>query len=271
MFGAVDVAPLRAARARLTVVDAELAALGGAARERAREIDLLRFQVAELDAAALDDPDEDQQLADREDVLADAAGHREAGAAVHDALADDGGVRDAMATALSTIAGRTPFGASADRLAALLAELDDVIGELRDTAEGIDEDPEQLEAVRRRRQLLRDLGRKYGDDVGEMMRYRDEAAGAPGRAGGPRPAGNGHRRRAGRGGRRGTGRGRHGRRGAPGGRSGPRGCRHGAAARAGAAARVHHRRAAGRTRPRIRPASTSSSTSPPTRGRRRCR
>jgi DNA repair protein RecN (Recombination protein N) len=175
LFGAVDVAPLGAARARLTVVDAELAALGGAARERAREIDLLRFQVAELDAAALDEPDEEQQLAAREELLADAAGHREAGRAVHDALADDGGARDAVAAALSTVAGRAPFRGSADRLAALLAELDDVIGELRDTTEGIDEDPEQLAAVRQRRQLLRDLGRKYGDDVGEMLRYRDDA------------------------------------------------------------------------------------------------
>ena len=38
----------------------------------------------------------------------------------------------------------------ADRLAAVLAELDDVAAELRDTAEAIDEDPEQLAAVRGR-------------------------------------------------------------------------------------------------------------------------
>src|SRR4051812_21966712 len=90
-FGTVDVGPLREARSRLTVLDAELAVLGGAARERAREIDLLRFQVAELDAAGLDDVGEDAGLAALEDVLADAAGHLQAGAAVHDALADDGG------------------------------------------------------------------------------------------------------------------------------------------------------------------------------------
>src|SRR5687768_1096194 len=57
-FGGVDIVPLRDARARVTVLDAELAALGGAARERAREIDLLRYQVAELVAAQLDDVDE---------------------------------------------------------------------------------------------------------------------------------------------------------------------------------------------------------------------
>jgi DNA repair protein RecN (Recombination protein N) len=175
-FGGVDTTPLREARAHLTVVDAELAALGGAARERAREIDLLRFQVAELDAAGLDDPAEEAALAAREDVLADAAGHREAAAVAHLALTDDGGARDALSSALARLEARTPFQSVADRLAAVLAELDDIAVELRDAAEGIDEDPEQLEAVRQRRQLLHDLCRKYGDDIGEVLTYRDEAA-----------------------------------------------------------------------------------------------
>ena len=40
-------------------IDAELATLGGDERVRAREIDLLRFQVAELDAAGVSDAGED--------------------------------------------------------------------------------------------------------------------------------------------------------------------------------------------------------------------
>ena len=46
-FGAVDHVPLRAARARLAEIDGALGALGGDARQRAREIDQLRFQVYE--------------------------------------------------------------------------------------------------------------------------------------------------------------------------------------------------------------------------------
>ena len=80
-FAGVDLAPLRAARARLTELDAELAALGGDERARARELDLARFQVAELDAAAIDDPDEDAVLEVEEDTLADAEEHRLAGGA----------------------------------------------------------------------------------------------------------------------------------------------------------------------------------------------
>ena len=49
-YGQVDLEPLRAARAAVTEIDAELAALGGDERSRAREIDLLRYQVDELDA-----------------------------------------------------------------------------------------------------------------------------------------------------------------------------------------------------------------------------
>ena len=175
-FGGVDLAPLRAARARLTEVDAELAALGGAERERAREIDLLRYQVGELAAARLDDPDEDRLLERLEDALADAAGHREAGAVAHDLLAADGGGRDALAGALASLSGRTPFAEVTDRLASLLADLDDVVGEVRDIGEAIEEDPARLEEVRARRQLLRDLCRKYGDSVDDVVRYGDEAA-----------------------------------------------------------------------------------------------
>src|SRR4051812_49032346 len=62
-FGAVDTGPLRAAKAEVVSIEARLGELGGDERARAREIDLLRFQVHELEQAALDDPDEDGRLA----------------------------------------------------------------------------------------------------------------------------------------------------------------------------------------------------------------
>ncbi|NNE11383.1 MAG: AAA family ATPase, partial [Ilumatobacter sp.] len=94
-FGAVDLEPLRAARARLTELDAELATLGGDERARAREIDLLRYQVDELDAAGIDDPDEDDRLAAEEALLSDAVAHREAGELALGSLRDDGGASEA--------------------------------------------------------------------------------------------------------------------------------------------------------------------------------
>ena len=59
-------------------VDDDLAALGGDAHARAREIDLLRFQVEEIAAAAIDDPGEEVALEAEELLLADAVAHRDA-------------------------------------------------------------------------------------------------------------------------------------------------------------------------------------------------
>ncbi|MEY2469367.1 MAG: repair protein RecN, partial [Actinomycetota bacterium] len=55
-FGAIDLAPLRAARAESARIRARLGELGGDPHERARELDLLAFQVDEIVAARLDEP-----------------------------------------------------------------------------------------------------------------------------------------------------------------------------------------------------------------------
>ena len=174
-FGGVDLAPLDAARARLVEIDAALAALGGDARARAREIDLLRFQVAELEAAAVEDEDEDARLDRLEDALAGAAAHRAAAAAALEALTGDDGAGDALAGAVAALAGRGPFEEHATRLRALAAELGEVAADVRTAAEAVEEDPERLDAVRARRQLLRDLRRKYGEDLREVLAFLDDA------------------------------------------------------------------------------------------------
>jgi DNA repair protein RecN (Recombination protein N) len=175
-FGGVDLGPLRSARARLTEIDAELAALGGDERARAREIDLLRFQVDELDAAAVIDPDEDRSLDAEETVLGDATAHREAAAAAISALSSDGGARDTLSDALGALDGRLPFAAEVTRLRDLLAELDDLVADVRAGGESIDEAPERLAEIRERRQTLKNLQRKYGDDLASVMAFHSEAA-----------------------------------------------------------------------------------------------
>ena len=181
-YGRVDLSALGAAREQLAEIDRDLAALGGNERARAREIDLLRYQVDELDGARLTDPDEDDRLEAEEDRLADAVAHREAASVAVDALGEDDDGRDGrdghdgVAVAIAAIAGRAPFTESEGRLLALQAELADVVAELRDAGEAIVDDPERLAAVRARRQLLRELTRKYGESLAEVIAYRDELA-----------------------------------------------------------------------------------------------
>jgi DNA repair protein RecN (Recombination protein N) len=172
-FAGVDLQPLRAARGHIAELQDQLAELGGDERSRAREIDLLRYQLGELDDAGVDDPDEDDRLDAEEDLLADAVAHREAAATAADALVGDEGVAHQLHSVIGLVGGRGPFVELEARLRSAAAEVTEAAHDLRDVAEGIADDPERLLAIRERRQLLSDLRRKYGDTLVEVVEERE--------------------------------------------------------------------------------------------------
>ena len=173
-FAGVDLTELRAARARLTEIDANMAAIGGDERARAREIDLLSFQVEEIGNAGLSDANEDETLEREEDLLADAVAHREALWQAVAAITEDGGSGDGLAQAISALGHRDALGELASRLKLLQQELTDVASDLRAKAESTEEDPERLDEIRKRRQLLVDLRRKYGETLADVIKYGQE-------------------------------------------------------------------------------------------------
>ncbi len=172
-FGGVDPAPLREARAQVAELERELADLGGDDRTRARELDLLRYQLDELDAAGLDDPDEDDALDAEEDTLAGAADHRDVGAAAAELLTGDDGVVHQVQSVLGRLQGRAPFAELEPRLRSAATELAEAAHDLRSVAEGIADDPERLDVIRRRRQLLAELRRKYGETLADVIEERE--------------------------------------------------------------------------------------------------
>ncbi len=169
-----DPGELDAIDAELRDARRQLLQVGGDERARARELDLVRHQLDEIERAGIDDPDEEDALVRAEAELADATAHREHGTAAHDGLVADTGAVDAVRAVVATLGGREPFAEHAARLQGLLAELDDVASELRGTTEGIIDDPEALEAVRARRRELRELRRKYGDTLADVASFADD-------------------------------------------------------------------------------------------------
>jgi len=121
-FAGVDLQPLRDARAKVAELERQLAELGGDERSRAREIDLLRYQLDELDAAGLVDADEDRRLDEEEDLLADAVAHRDAAAAAAQSLVGDEGIAHQLQSVLALVAGRAPFAELESRLRAVAVE-----------------------------------------------------------------------------------------------------------------------------------------------------
>ena len=140
----------------------------------------MRFQRDEIAAAALADPDEDQTLEAEEARLADASAHREAAGAALEALVGERGAVDALGSALALTKGRAPLAAIESRLRDAFADVDDIGQELRGCEETLEEDPARLAEVRARRNLLRELRRKYGSDLAEVIAFGEEVrSGSP--------------------------------------------------------------------------------------------
>ena len=177
--GHIDLTGLRAATAHLGALTAEREALGGDARERARQADLLRYQREEIAAAGIEDADEDARLEIEEERLAAAGALREAAAAALEALSEApvDSALDRMAAAASALAGRDPLAGLDARVRAAMAELSDLAIELRAVVETWEDDPERLEQVRGRRQLLHELQRKYGGTLVEVVAFGARVAG----------------------------------------------------------------------------------------------
>ncbi|WP_420436182.1 DNA repair protein RecN [Candidatus Poriferisocius sp.] len=173
-YGDVDLVPLMEARSALADLNRRRAELGGDERSRAREIELCRFQLTELDEAGLDNPDEEEMLKAEEAVLADAAASRDAARRAAVSLGADGAVGAGLAQAAAALENRPPLASQYERLVNLVAEVGDLSTELRRAAESIDENPARLAEIRQRRELLVDLRRKYGETVAEVIEfYRD--------------------------------------------------------------------------------------------------
>ena len=172
--GGISTDEVAAARRRLRQVEDALDALGGDPRARARELDLLRYQLSELEGARLENPDEDERLREEEDLLADASGLQAAATGTWQDLNGEGGVVDRIGEVVAGLAGRAPLSDLHDRLRALEVELSDVAAAARTIAEAVEDNPARLEQVGARRQVLNDLRRKFGDTLTDVIIYREE-------------------------------------------------------------------------------------------------
>ncbi len=178
-FAGTDLSQVQALRAEIRSLDEALGALGGDEQQRAREADVLRYQVDEIRAAALGDPGEEGALRAEEERLADAGAYREAALGaleLVDPVGDEGGVLDLLGRAAASLGGREAFGPSRERLVAAGVELSDLARSLRDEIEGWEDDPGRLAEVQERRRLLAGLRRKYGEDLAAVIAYAAEAA-----------------------------------------------------------------------------------------------
>jgi DNA repair protein RecN (Recombination protein N) len=172
----------RADHARLREVEHELREVLGSARERAREADVLRLGLEEIEAL---DPvaGEETDLAAEEARLGHADTLREAAEAAREALSSDQDAPDALGAvaaarqALEGVRDHDPEAASlAGRVAEVSYLLADVAADVASYATGLETDPGRLAVVSERRAALTGLTRKYGETVAEVLEWGREAS-----------------------------------------------------------------------------------------------
>ncbi|HYF25418.1 MAG TPA: DNA repair protein RecN [Baekduia sp.] len=166
-----------AAHARARALEASLAELRDRAGARERELDLLEFELREIEEAAPSEAEE-AELRARRERLRHLEALRAASLGAAQALGtDEGGAGPALGAGGALLDGVAGVDAELDGLAArwraLVIEADDLGAELRRLGEGLEGEPGELEAVEERLGVLDRLTRKHGGTVAAVLAHAD--------------------------------------------------------------------------------------------------
>ena len=167
---AVAYAVAREARGML----ADLTELAGA---RVRELDLLAFELAEIESAGPSEEEATALRAERKRLRHVEALRTAALTAAQAAGADESGIASLLATAGRGLHGAHGIDAQLDamgeRWRVLAFEIGDLAGELRSYAEGLDAEPGRLDEVEERLAVLDRLERKHGGSIAGVLAHAE--------------------------------------------------------------------------------------------------
>ena len=169
----------REAHAAVLAAEAELEGLREREGSRERDLDLMRFELDEIEETDPEEAEEDELTADRE-RLRHAEALRTAAAGALAAVSGDedaGGARDVLAAAesgLDAVAGvDSELDGLAERMQALALELADLGSDARSYLDGIEADPERLQGIEERLAAIDRLKRKHGGSVEAVLAHAE--------------------------------------------------------------------------------------------------
>lgn len=155
-------------------IDARIAVLGGDEKERGRRLDILGFQIEEIETVDLKDGEEEELVAKRNKIV----NLEKIINAVRDAsqaLSGEAGVLDGLRAASRSVASIAKldenYGLVLDKLESLAIEADDVSETLTGLGEELYFDENEAEETESRLDAIRALKRKYGADKAEIDEY----------------------------------------------------------------------------------------------------
>ena len=165
----------RAWRAKHTALEE----LRNAENATEHEIDLLKHQISEIDAAQLN-PAEEQDLEDRWRRANNASRLMESAAAAISTLNGENGILDRLGELQRLVRDLEKLDPSISEKTASLetaaVELQDLEGNLADYTQELEINPAEAETLAERVNLIESLKRKYGPSLADVLNRRDSAA-----------------------------------------------------------------------------------------------
>jgi DNA repair protein RecN (Recombination protein N) len=163
---------------RLSGLRRQLREVTSGQREAEQRLDLLRFQAGEIEAAQLR-PGEEEELGVERNLLVNAERLTSLASTAYDALqagpapAVDS-VGDAVTASRDLAAIDPELAGISERLQSAQFEIEDIAGELRRYRDTVEYDPQRLEAIEERLDLLMRLRRKYGPTLEDVIAFGAE-------------------------------------------------------------------------------------------------
>jgi DNA repair protein RecN (Recombination protein N) len=163
---------------RLSMVRQQLKELRHAEKEAARRIDLLKYQINEIEAARLHAGEEEELQAERSRLAnAEELASLSQGAlmALDEGTPESPAAIDLMGQVVESLGGLGKLdpnlAGQVEQTQALFDGLTDLARALRDYIEGIEFNPKRLDRVEERLNLIHNLKRKYGETIDEILEF----------------------------------------------------------------------------------------------------
>jgi DNA repair protein RecN (Recombination protein N) len=149
------------------------------ARERSHRVDLLRFQINEIESASLR-INEKEELTEERNILSNMKRLKElVETAYSNIYSEEGSCIEKLTTVITKVKEMSSVDHRLSEILSLLEEamplIEDASFSLRGYKDKINTEPERLTGVEDRLELIKRLEMKYGEGIENILKYRDEA------------------------------------------------------------------------------------------------
>jgi DNA repair protein RecN (Recombination protein N) len=186
-FGEHDVEPIKVRLKSITdslkSLESKYKDISGNSGERERRLDLYKFQIEEIDAAALK-PEEDEQLKGKRLLLVNSEKLYKNITQIYDSIFQGDEGTSCAANILEDSVYKLKELLHVDNrlqdfivpLEAALYQLEDIKTDIRDYSETIEFNDNEINYIEERMDIISKLKRKYGNSIEDIITYRNNAA-----------------------------------------------------------------------------------------------